>query len=145
MSDISSGVPQGSILGPLLFTLVINDLPDHLEHCRILMYADDTVLFYSSKSVENIEQTLIKGMEKLNNWLEINSLFLNRKKTECVLFGSGPRLNSVDNFTIYVQGTPLIRVSEYKYLGVTLDETLSWNAHVKTSIYWKRQKRESEC
>ena len=70
-------------------------------------------------------------IDKINNWLEENSLFLNKKKTECVLFGTGARLNSVEDFTVYVQGTPITRVLEYKYLGVTLDETLSWNAHAR--------------
>ena len=134
MSDISTGVPQGSIIGPLLFVLVINDLPTHLDNCGTLMYADDTVLFYSSKDVKKIQYALMKDIDKINNWLEENSLFLNKKKTECVLFGTGARLNSVEDFTVYVQGTPITRVLEYKYLGVTLDETLSWNAHVRSIL-----------
>ena len=140
VSDISTGVPQGSILGPLLFVLVINDLPPHLDNCGTLMYADDTDLFYSSKDVKKIEYTLTKDIDKINNWLEENSLFLNKKKTECVLFRTGARLNSVQDFTVYVKGTPITQVLEYKFLGVTLNETLSWNAHV-SSILSKAGKR----
>ena len=140
MSDISTGVPQGSIIGPLLFVLVINDLPTHLDNCGPLMYADDTVLFYSSKDVKKIQYALMKDIDKINNWLEENSLFPNKKKTERVLFGTETRLNSVEDFTVYVQGTPISRVLEYKYLGVTLVETLSRNAHVR-SILSKAGKR----
>ena len=131
MSDISTGVPQGSIIGPFLFVLVINDPPTHLDNCGTLMYADDTVLFYSSKDVKKIQYALMKDIDKINNRLEENSLFPNKKKTERVLFGTETRLNSVEDFTVYVQGTPITRVLEYKYLGVTLDETLSWNTHVR--------------
>ena len=130
VAHITSGVPQGSILGLLLFVLLINVLPSRLTRCKMLMYADDTVLFYSSREVHEIEVTLPKVLEVMRNWINENSLFLNNKKTECVLFGSGIRLNSVTSFTVFIKGTLIKRVSEFKYLGVVLDEMLSWNAHV---------------
>ena len=67
----------------------------------------------------------------VENWLRDNSLFLNKSKTECVLFGTASRLSTVTNFSIYVSASLTERVSEFKYLGVVLDESLSWTAHVK--------------
>ena len=139
---ITSGVPQGSILGPLLFVMLINDLPSRLNTCSTLMYADDTVLFYSSKDVNEIERALCRDLQLLESWLRDNSLFLNKSKTECVLFGTASRLSTVTKFSIYVSGSLIERVSEFKYLGVVLDESLSWTAHVKY-ILGKAGKRES--
>ena len=113
---ITSGVPQGSILGPLLFVMLINDLPSRLNTCSTLMYADDTVLFYSSKDVNEIERALCRDLQLLESWLRDNSLFLNKSKTECVLFGTASRLSTVTNFSIYVSGSLIERVSEFKYL-----------------------------
>ena len=137
---ITSGVPQGSILGPLLFVMLINDLPSRLNTCSTLMYADDTVLFYSSKDVNEIERALCRDLQLLESWLRDNSLFLNKSKTECVLFGTASRLSTVTSFSIYVSGSLIERVSEFKYLGVVLDKSLSWTAHVKY-ILGKAEKR----
>ena len=81
MSDfqsITSGVPQGSILGPLLFILLVNDLPSTVAHRTLLMYADDTVLFYSAKDVNVIEEKLNENLGLIGNWLRKNSLFINK-------------------------------------------------------------------
>ena len=72
---MSIGVPQGSILGPLLFTLHVNDLPEAVSECSILMYAGDTVLFYSSSQVSTIEMKLNEELLKIERWLFSNSLF----------------------------------------------------------------------
>ena len=92
--SIISGVPQGSILGPLLFILFINDLPCTIKQCSVLMYADDTVLYYAARNVADIERVLNKELKLLNDWLVNNGLFLHRQKMECVLFGSSPRFLS---------------------------------------------------
>ena len=128
---VSVGVPQGSILGPLLFILHINDLPGALSNCSVLMYADDTVLYCSDSHASSIEYKLNQGLQEVNKWLGENSLFLNAVKTEAMLFGTSPRLSNVDNFNILVNGVAIKRVSKFKYLGVIFDERLSWNDHVK--------------
>ena len=82
MSDfqsITSGVPQGSILGPLLFILLVNDFPS-TAHCTLLMYADDTVLFYSAKDVNVIEEKLNENLGLIGNWLRKNPCLLTREK-----------------------------------------------------------------
>ena len=129
--EVSIGVPQGSILGPLLFILHVNDLSQVVTKCSILMYADDTVLFFSAKQASIIEETLNKELAEIDQWLYENSLFINVSKTEAMLFGTTPKLCGVDSFSINVNGVPLKRVSHFKYLGVVFDERLSWNEHVR--------------
>ena len=128
---VSVGVPQGSILGPLLFILHVNDLPEAVIRCNLLMYADDTVLFYSASQASIIEEKLNEELSVIERWLYKNSLFLNVSKTEAMLFGTSPRLSKVNSFVITGNGSPIKRVSQFKYLGVVFDERLSWNDHVK--------------
>ena len=103
--SITSGVQQGSILGPLLFVLFLNDVPVVLKHCQILMYADDTVIYFSAKDATQIAKTLSEELASVNQWLLDNSLFMHKGKTECVLFGTNAKLaSSNDNFVVSVHG-----------------------------------------
>ena len=143
--DIYTGVPQGSILGPLLF---VNDLSDSILQSHVLMYADDTVIFYASKKVSEIERVLNSQLDNLHKWLLENNLFLNKEKTECVLFGSSPRLCKVQNFSIILGNQALRCVVEFKYLGIPsrhfdVDST-SIQRHFATSKrswIWKSDRR----
>ena len=134
------GVPQGSILGPLLFVLFVNDLPSVFSKCQVLMYADDTVSYYTSQTVVEIEQILTDELACLHQWLQNNNLFLNVKKTECLLFGTAPRLSKVNDFTIKAGSSVLRRVVEFKYLGVIMDECLNWKAQA-SAVFSKASKR----
>lgn len=127
---IQTGVPQGSILGPLLFIVFINDMALVTRNCNMLIYADDTVLFCSSKDSDEISKVLEENMELIDTWLSENILFLNKKKTECMLFGTSVRLSRVQNFSVSIKGSILNRVTEYMYLGIVIDEVLSWKEHV---------------
>ena len=101
--EVSIGVPQGSILGPLLFILHVNDLSQVVTKCSILMCADDTVLFFSAKQASIIEETLNKELAEIDQWLCKNSLFINVSKTEAMLFGTTPKLCGIDSFSINVK------------------------------------------
>ena len=138
--QITSGVHQGSIIGPLLFVLLMNDLPDCLTTCKTLMYADDTVIYCSSKNVHHIETVLTRELGLINNWLKDKSLFLNKTKTECVLFGSRQRLSDVPTFTVSIDGFHIKHSTKYTYLGLVLEQTLSWNEHV-THLIGKAAKK----
>ena len=113
--QVLSGVPQGSISGPLLFVLFVNDLPSVFSKCQVLIYADDTVIYYASQTVAEIEQILTHEFACLYQWLQNNNLFLNVKNTEYLLFGTAPRLSKVNDFTVTVGNSVLRRVVKFKY------------------------------
>ena len=89
------GVPQGTILGPLLFLLYINDLPNCLMHSQPRMYADDTSITYASNDVEEIERCVNIDLDRIRIWLAANKLTLNTTKTEFLLIGSRQRLSTL--------------------------------------------------
>ena len=88
MASVKFGVPQGSILGPLLFTLYINSLPSIVSKCKVNLYADGTALFYAGKSVVDIGEKLTADMGKVAVWVEESRLTLNAFKTKAMLFRS---------------------------------------------------------
>ena len=128
---ISRGVPQGTILGPLLFLLYINDLPNCLNHSHPRMFADDTHLTYSAANVHDIEQKLNQDLKSVSEWLAANKLTLNTSKTEFMLIGSRQRIRtSHSSPTLTINGAPIKRVDCVKSLGLNIDENLSWNKHI---------------
>ena len=126
------GVPQDSILGRLLFLLLINGLINSVKYCTIQMYADETVIYMSNNNISVIEQTLTSEMNNVSNWLNKNRLIVNLKKdkTESLLFGIAKRLSSKNPLQMYMN-EELINVADgYKYLGVWLDSTWNMNEHL---------------
>ena len=83
---VNTGVPQGSILGPILFLMYINDLPNAADILKLYLFADDTSLSYSSKSIEDLEYSLNSNLTKINEWLLCNKLSLNISKSNFVNF-----------------------------------------------------------
>ena len=129
---IQCGVPQGSILGPLLFLLHFNKLPPLLKSCRMIMYADDTILYYSHKDMKEIEKVLSQDLFTVSKWLQENELVLNLKKvkTEVMLFGTKKCLNQQEHeIEINYQSQPINNRNNYKYLGVQLDPSLNMQEH----------------
>jgi len=121
------GVPQGSVLGPLLFVLLINDSHQSLQKCTMLTYADDTVLLFSSTSTLDIEETLTREGELLFRWFQENDLIVNLKpgKTEVVIYGTARNLKSQSHMNINILGSKINQERRYEYLGVTLDEHMT--------------------
>lgn len=128
---IKFGVPQGSILGPLLFSVYINDLPLHIsEPCE--MFADDTTIHTSNDNTTELASSLQKSADELQNWTELNHMALNPNKTETIMITTRQkRQNLTDSLPpIYICNQPIREVQEHKLLGITIDNNLSWNQHI---------------
>ena len=129
------GVPQGSTLGPLLFSIYINDLSSCLINCCTHLYADDTVIYTSKSDFSQIQISLQSDFNILQDWLSHNKLLLNKKKSYTMVFGTRQKLKSKPNVVITCKdGTSLHKVDSFKYLGVWLDSELSFKLHIKHVI-----------
>ena len=118
------GVPQGSILGPLLFLCYVNDMPNSIN-CLMLQYADDSALIYSDKDPEKISYVLRSNLESCNKWLIENKLSLHMGKTELILFGSKRKLNKYTDFSIVLRDGQTIKAKKsVVYLGLELNQYL---------------------
>ena len=123
---ISTGVPQGSILGPLLFNINIIDIINITKKCHIIQYADDTSLIYPMND-KNARQSLETELEYLYEWLTLNKLSLNISITKYMLFST--RQKSVTYPIVTLNKQIIENVSEFNFLGVKLDENMTWNSH----------------
>ena len=129
---LSCGVPQGSILGPLLFLIYINDLPNSLRGAVPRMFADDTNLTLSAKTLTELKLALTPELNNLSCWLKANKLSLNVAKTELMIIGSRQRLSAqCDDVEIRIDDQIIKRVDHTKSLGLTIDAQLSWGKHVE--------------
>ena len=128
---VTKGVPQGSVLGPLLFSLYINELHDCLEHCSSIMFTDDTSVFTCEKDIAKL---ILKGNADLQNihvWLAFNKLSLNVKKTNCILFKTKSSISQQLPIKLTLRNETINQVHSTKFLGLTLDENLSWKMHMQ--------------
>lgn len=136
VGNIICGVPQGSILGPLLFLIHINDLPNIPLTPDVVLYADDTNIFFAGNSLSHLEQQANLWLTHLSEWLKCDRLELNTKKTKYVLFR--PRNKAIASEpTITFEGQKIERVTAHKFLGVLFQEHLDWSLHtnhVRTKI-----------
>ena len=131
---VTCGVPQGSILGPLLFLLYVNDMASAVR-CKLLLYADDSALIASGKNVADIESTLSSELEYVSNWLIDNKLSLHLGKTQSILFGSKRRLSTGVKLNVICNGNVIESKSNFTYLGVTLDQFLSGEIIASNILY----------
>ena len=129
---VSCGVPQGSVLGPLFFILYVNDVQKAVNGADIQLYADDTVIHAAGTSHELAVVKLQPALNCFANWCQANKLSLNAVKTKLMVFGTRHKIKKAKNVLVTVNEVPLHVVPTYKYLGFTLDSTLSFNYHVKT-------------
>ena len=131
--NVSCGVPQGSVLGPLLFLIYVNDLCSIIKNSKISMYADDTVVYISHSNLRDAIALIQSDLNSLYDWCNRNKLTINCKKTKYCLFGmrSNIKKSKMLDIQLSLNANILERVCSYKYLGLILDEHLNYNKHVK--------------
>ena len=130
---LSSGVPQGSILGPLLILIYINDLPNCLDTSCAKMFADDTNTTVPGCSFAELEQATNSELNNLYSWLKANKLSLNIAKTEFMVISTRQKFlaENCTDINIQLDGHPICRVEHATSLGLIIDDRLSWYNHVK--------------
>ena len=128
---VSVGVPQGSILGPLLFTIYINDLPTVLRNSTVTLFADDTALHCSSESAFGLRTMLNEDLVILAEWLHEHKLTLNVSKSKFILIGGPKKLSYFSEVALSINDRRLDRVNSYKYLGVIINKNLTWTDHIE--------------
>uniref|UniRef100_A0A8C6LUY9 Reverse transcriptase domain-containing protein n=1 Tax=Nothobranchius furzeri TaxID=105023 RepID=A0A8C6LUY9_NOTFU len=134
INNITCGVPQGSVLGPKLFIIYINDIVEASNILKCTLFADDTTFYYSGDNVEQMIEVIQAEMKKIKLWFDGNKLSLNSDKSCFMIFSN---TNSNDEILLNIDEINIKRVQEVKYLGVIIDEKLSWKLHinsVKTKI-----------
>ena len=132
MKKIVCGVPQGSILGPLLFILYVNDIIHASNVLDFLLFADDTTITYSHKDINRNISIVNKELSEVGNWFKANKLSVNASKTNYMILGTPHMtLSRVrDDLTLVLNNTSLERVKCTKFLGVLIDECLTWKNHI---------------
>ena len=131
MLPVTHGVPQGSILGPLLFLIYINDLPKVISHSEVALYADDAVLYCYDSNPAGLECALNANLYSIAIWLNDNKLTLNVDKTKTMLIGSNSKLGKLNSLSVSVLDNQLDSVRSFKYLGVVLSSNFTWTEHVE--------------
>ena len=128
---LTYGAPQGSCLGSLIFLIFTNDLHKQIENCNTILFANDTTLYKTHRSLNYLKWCLEDDMTRLSDWFRANKLSMNLGKTVCVLFQKDSTLKTV---MINVDGIEINSVKEVRFLGMWLNNQLNWSNHIEKLI-----------
>jgi len=144
LHSITCGVPQGSVLGPLLFLIYVNDIQNAISNAKIKLFADDTNLFIHNCDPAQLFARANTCLAQLSEWFSVNRLSLNLDKTCYSIFG--PSHKDMKGYNLYINGKIIENVDCCKYLGILIDSDLKWQDHINylhnklikfTSIFYK--------
>ena len=127
--EVKTGIPQGSILSPLFFSILINDLVNCSTKFQFLMYADDTTIYFNLNDFPliNREIEINSELEKVNTWLKLNKLAINVDKSKCMFF---QKRRSITPLKFLMNNRAIDVVHNFNYLGIMLDANMSWKSHI---------------
>jgi len=132
LQPIISGVPQGSILGPLLFLIYINDISSCIDiSSSIDLYADDSTLHTSGRDIQSVQSDLQSCLDRINYWCKINNMSINPVKTKCMLISSKHRLKRQSTLSLEIDSHYIDNVSSQKVMGIHVENCLQWNVHIR--------------
>lgn len=128
---IENGTVQGSIISPLLFLIMINDLPSTTANAQVSLFADDTAIFKSGKNVKTLTKNIQDNLNNIQKWCDKNGFKISTDKSILVLF---TKSHKKFDFKITLQGSEIKRDDHVKFLGVIFDNRLTWSKHIKYTI-----------
>ena len=124
---LENGTPQGSVISPLLFLLMINDIPDLNQDTRKAIFADDCAIWKSGRDIDQVIKELQVDLNKIHSWCNKWGFLLSKEKTMAIIFG---RVNKIAQRQFVIDGSTLKWEKQVKFLGMIFDENLTWKAHI---------------
>ena len=130
---VSKGIAEGTVIGPILFIFYINDIIKCTKHVRMTLFADDCIIYLSSNNLDTIHMKMQSDFNAIVDWTHRNSLRLNVGKTNAIIFGNRHSLSKLKDPTRFCMSGKYVKfVQNHIYLGIVLDNTLSWCPQIKS-------------
>ena len=132
------GVPQGSVLGPTLFSIHYNSIHSAVKHSSCTLFADDTEIYSSDSNINRAVDIVNEDLVRVEKWLVENEMVAHPGKSEVMEIGYRPALKNTEDVVINLNSHKLNEVNTYKYLGVHMDRLLTWNdhfSHMRKNVY----------